>query len=347
MLFITQIFQTAVKSHPLMDAMECHEALLSIANETDNARFFCMKITAGVGVNVTFACTTGQSNNCRGNDRSFGPHQTYVNMWRSFMHKLSRSGMLKRSGSIIMRAEDFATLPRHIEQRLYRERLPLASHSHLSCVDDPGTIISIPDPHYIGSGGFTGLIKTTSTHSRFISREPKIFWRGVTTGLVAYCSLLPRVQLSIIAKSLPWADIKVASPLVQYCSDKDFNFLIETGALGERKAEVFWAQHRGILDIDGNSNAWGLFWRLGSGSAVFRVESSYCSMYSAGLIPWKHYLPLKSDFSDFQTVTKMVAENSSVELLEKIARNSAAYIRKFTMDKVMKTVAEQLNRAWS
>ena len=58
------------------------------------------------------------------------------------------------------------------------------------------------------------------------------------------------------------------------------------------KAEVEWANSSGILDVDGNVNAWGLYWRLASGSTIFKVESEYISSYTEHALPFVHYIPI-------------------------------------------------------
>ena len=53
------------------------------------------------------------------------------------------------------------------------------------------------------------------------------------------------------------------------------------------------------LDIDGNSNAWsGLFSKLLSGGLVFKIDSEYSQWYYDRLLPWKHYIPISTDFND-------------------------------------------------
>ena len=55
------------------------------------------------------------------------------------------------------------------------------------------------------------------------------------------------------------------------------------------------------MDIDGNSNAWSaLFQKLLSGSVVLKVDSSsnFRQWYYDELIPWKNFVPIKSDMSD-------------------------------------------------
>jgi hypothetical protein len=69
--------------------------------------------------------------------------------------------------------------------------------------------------------------------------------------------------------------------------------------LGEPQSEIHWLGFRGVLDVDGNTNAWGLLWRLGSGSTVFHIKSEYCNLHNSGIRPWMHYVPLEEGFLGF------------------------------------------------
>ena len=62
--------------------------------------------------------------------------------------------------------------------------------------------------------------------------------------------------------------------------------------MSPRAAEAAWADSSGILDVDGNVNAWGLYWRLASGSTIFKVESEHISAYTEHAVPFVHYVPI-------------------------------------------------------
>ncbi len=53
-----------------------------------------------------------------------------------------------------------------------------------------------------------------------------------------------------------------------------------------------------IVNIDGHVSAYRLSLELGSGSVVLLVESKYKLWFSDKLIPFTHYVPIKSDLSD-------------------------------------------------
>lgn len=58
-------------------------------------------------------------------------------------------------------------------------------------------------------------------------------------------------------------------------------------------------QYKYILDMDGEASTWdSLAWKLRSGSVLFRVAGIWNQWFFDKLIPGKHYVPIKEDFSD-------------------------------------------------
>lgn len=68
------------------------------------------------------------------------------------------------------------------------------------------------------------------------------------------------------------------SNLNQLCKGKEMEF---QSLLGKETPEIRWSNYRGVIEIDGNVDAWGNRWRMISGSVVFRVESPYISSFTA------------------------------------------------------------------
>jgi glutathionyl-hydroquinone reductase len=133
--------------------------------------------------------------------------------------------------------------------------------------------------------------------------------------------------------------------------------------------ESDWVKYRGIVDVDGNVNAWGLHWRLASGIVVFKVESEFTNLYMQHMVPWQHYIPILRDLSDLEIATKLVTLKPSAShgrrrkkgffrgngvvnyerilqepmLLESITKNAFDFTQRFTYKKVVERVVNQLN----
>ena len=72
-------------------------------------------------------------------------------------------------------------------------------------------------------------------------------------------------------------------------------------------------------------------------------------LYGFDLKPWVHYVPIRSDLSDFVNMTSLVLahRDSDVSQLAQIASSASEYAAMYTYDAVIDMVVEQLNRLWS
>ena len=112
----------------------------------------------------------------------------------------------------------------------------------------------------------------------------------------------------------------------------------------DKVPELAWAKHRGVLDIDGNVNAWGLIWRLASGSVVFKVESEYSNAYIERMRPWVHYIPIHANLSNLRAMTALVTKPAYDEILLNITKNAALLAQQFTVSQEVTRVAHDLVR---
>ena len=106
--------------------------------------------------------------------------------------------------------------------------------------------------------------------------------------------------------------------------------------------ELKWAEHRGILDIDGNVNAWGLFWRLASRSVVFKVDSPHTNAYIERMQPWVHYLPIHANLSNLRAMASLVTKPAYDEILLNITKNAVLLTQQFTLSKEITRVSHEL-----
>jgi len=298
-------------------------------------------------------------------------NEHYLNASRTFLRDLCGFGMylssLQRSGEAIMIIGDDSTLPSAILESLLEARTPLLSHA-LNGSERADMAVLVPDFHFIDSKGFHELDKTFQESSvPFSERSPEVFWRGSTTGVpCAYrwesiedkgvledcdrgCFGLQRVQTALRAKRSPWLNVSLVNA-VQDCNTFDGRQFLKHLGLSSTGIEASrWHLHRGILELDGNVNAWGNRWRMASGSVVFRVESSYVNSYIRCQRPWEHYIPIHSNLSNLEEATSIVRSTDAQTLstLEQIARRSRALARGFTYESELKRVAVTLNRVWS
>ena len=63
--------------------------------------------------------------------------------------------------------------------------------------------------------------------------------------------------------------------------------------------------------------------------------------YYPRLLPWKHYVPIRNDLSDFEERVKYVLDPANDEALKKIAADSTEFVAKHL---VMEVAAGELKR---
>jgi len=276
----------------------------------------------------------------------------------SFLNRLRSCSLLTESGAVVFGLHDGTSLKVEMEILLSNLGIPLLSHSRLKKTHDilsqsypriqdvnslytsPGKPIYQPDFEFIRFSGFKALIHRLDTQISYEKRVPKVFWRGATTGKAEKCTDLLRVRMCNLAKTVSWVDVKIVR-LVQLC-DNQLQLLNSMNIRGKKVLEVDWTRYRGVVDVDGNTNAWGLFWRLASGSVVFRVESGHINSYNQYLQPWIHYIPIARNLTDFINITRLIKD----PVYKHIAQNARNFVRNFTYTHEISRVAIELSALW-
>jgi Glycosyl transferase family 90 len=211
-----------------------------------------------------------------------------------------------------------------------------------------GNTIFQPDFHFIEHLGFSHIIDIASKSPSYSTRIPDVFWRGSTTGETnTGCEGLDRVKVCTISSQYKWLSFKITR-LLHSCGGSD---LISRTMFGNMTAESEWMKHKGVLDIDGFVNAWGLLWRLASGSVVYKVDSEYRNAYILKMKPYVHYIPISSNFSDLGSQTKSILNDFVTHCvlgkcsrinLEDIANNAYLLSRSFSYKREVKRVAHEI-----
>ena len=273
------------------------------------------------------------------------PHSWYDGMQKLFLTKIHNDPKLLFTGPVLFRIEDNSTILAETGKALMRAGIPYLSHTHMisskaaDCSGQMGekTCIYQPDFHFIENKGYQKLIRSFQKISTPLRKRKKmVFWRGASTGISSDCESLLRTRMCSIAEHVPWLDLKITKH-VQCCHDiQSIN--------ASYVSEIKWAQFRGVIDVDGNVNAWGLFWRLASGSVVFRIHSQYANYYTSQMIPWVHYIPLSNDLSDIKERTRVVTLDgkSSIEL-ELISANAQRLVERISYAAELLRVRNELN----
>lgn len=270
--------------------------------------------------------------------------------WYDWMQKIFLAGLLsdpefRFSGTVLFRIADNSTILAETGIALLNQGIPYLSHAHYispTAIDCSGqnttkTCIYQPDFHFIEHRGYQNMIKFLRENSMPLSHRRKVvYWRGSSTGNANTCEDLCRVRMCKASEGIPWLDMKITNHVL-LCHGKSY-------FLANRTKEIDWIQYRGIIDIDGKVNAWGLFWRLGSGSVVFKVHSSYSNFYISQLRPWVEYIPLADDLTDLINQTKVILEDRALVNLETITSNAYELTQRISYSSELIRVRSELNK---
>jgi len=184
----------------------------------------------------------------------------------------------------------------------------------------PETVL-IPDPYFHANANYDALRhKVGVLGLPWEQRQPVLFWRGSAGGHRHFTpepdntprfDWLDRAQLCHKAKQSRHAgmiDIALSS-LHQIAEPTLRAQITEAGLTATPVPADSFMNYRYLLDIDGWSNSWSLLHKLIMGSTVVKVESrrGFRQWYYGELLPWKNYIPIKADLSDFDEVLDWIA----------------------------------------
>jgi hypothetical protein len=101
------------------------------------------------------------------------------------------------------------------------------------------------------------------------------------------------------------------------------------------------SEYKYIINIDGHVSAFRLSIELNMGSVILLVDSEWDLWYKNMLIPYEHYIPIKSDLSDILEKIKWCRKNDKI--CKKISLNARKFYKKYLqkngiLDYMQKTI---------
>ena len=280
----------------------------------------------------------------------------YLEMAKKFLTAVFvQSNIFRASkGEVVWIISDDCTISHHIIKILHDVRIPFLAHS----IEKKSRSVSVlvPNFHFIEKVGYKQMQDRIRKVSLATKKKPLVFWRGSTTGVPCSvpslfgrncshkCEEVQRVELVRRSSEIPWIDAKLSN-FVQWCKGKEFE---HRNLLGKNKPESFWINYRGVIEIDGNVDAWGNRWRMVSGSVIFRVESPYISSFTEHQIPHEHFIPIAANFSNLKSSTKIITSTvpADTQKLKDIAKNAYEYGSKYTYSYEVQKVAQEIFSIW-
>ncbi len=199
-------------------------------------------------------------------------------------------------------------------------------------VNDTRTML-IPDPAFFESLGYAKELDRLAPmveDQPWSARKDTVFFRGAATGLGFSAgtwveSARGRLVLQAAKLAKPQVlDAKLTrySHVEQACREE----LVEAGVVDVEVPLSTFCSYKYLVDADGHCCAWkSLFLKMAMGAVVLKIDSPYQQWYHHRLIPWKHYVPLAADLSDFESVYDWLREHA--ECAQEIARNGQQFVR--------------------
>ena len=154
----------------------------------------------------------------------------------------------------------------------------------------------------------------------FIEKKNKVIWRGATTG---YDNNKVSPRKNLVEKWFNFnANIDIGFSLI--CQNSDELRKYKKDKLS--KQEIL--TNKFIIAVEGNDKPSGLNWNLASNSVVMMPKPTICSwLMEDKLVPGKHYILLKDDFSDLFKKFRWAVKN--LDKCEKINKNAKKYMSQF------------------
>ena len=181
----------------------------------------------------------------------------------------------------------------------------------------------IIDEYYVAHRGYATLRREVeAAWIPWDEREPKVCWRGSTTGIQSsipeehewHWRWLPRLHLcDVVHRSYlrDHFDVGVINT-VQVENARAKDAILASGFMRPALPRLSFINFRYLIDIDGNANAWnGFFGALLMGACIFKVKSphGFRQWYYDRLIPGVHYLSIKSDLSNLNDAVAWAIEH--------------------------------------
>lgn len=176
----------------------------------------------------------------------------------------------------------------------------------------------LPDPYFFLTNGYCDFkFILDKSWVSFEHRFDKVYWRGATSGVCPNHTFINSQRARFIRFANKLApkylyDLKFTKFV---CSDVDRQVLENEECVTHADPPIFMMLNKYNVDVDGNSNSWpGLYQKLLSGSPVLKIQSdsNHSQWYYDKLKPWVNYVPISSDFSDFEESVLALVKNQDL-----------------------------------
>jgi glycosyl transferase family 90 len=183
-------------------------------------------------------------------------------------------------------------------------------------------VILIPDTDVlVDAEGLQRQAATGNQRYPWESKQEIAFWRGATTGAAfsrQNYGNYPRFQLARKSLDYPdWVDAK----FTLFCQGAEHFKGDLVGYAGGSISVPDHFKYKYQILVDGNSCAYSrAYWQLFGNSVILKNDSEDIQWYYHGLQPYKHYIPVASDFHDL--IEKLTWAKNNDAIAREISRNA-------------------------
>jgi hypothetical protein len=168
----------------------------------------------------------------------------------------------------------------------------------------------VPDVDFIRRHGYRRYRQLAEANPcAWADRKSVVLWRGAASDAGAWATeleasnpnLKPRIRMAVLLRDMPDVDVKIIS--IPFAPPSAMASMQQYGVAGAFVPPQTWLTYKFAIDIDGVTNAWSnLFIRHLLGCCVLKVASprGFRQWYYDDLVPWQHYVPVKSDMTDLR-----------------------------------------------
>ena len=162
----------------------------------------------------------------------------------------------------------------------------------------------------------------TNFNKDWHSKKPTAVFRGGSTGCGVTIETNPRLKLAYLShitkpddKGIPYLDSGITKWNLRPRKIHGEKYLktIEINKLPFRKISFLTpleqSNYKYIINVDGHVSAFRLSLELNMGSVILIIESNWKMWFKDMLIPYKHFVPVKSDMSDLIDQIKWCRNN--------------------------------------
>ena len=267
---------------------------------------------------------------------------------------------------------DFAVITKDITIHPQYDRFPRKHDVYPECMLKIFSQSKIPRIHndkLLPTSDFIDLIYSCDEFKNdkylFRFKKPIAVFRGSMTGIDRTINN-PRMQTKILSLRYPsYLDADLSSTYNYYIHNPDMgqipicttiiNDIIGTiydplddpldDAISKKEHPYLTfteqCKYKYILHIDGFVAAWRMAKEMFSKSVILKVDSEWVEHFYNDLVPWKHYIPIKSDLSDLIQRIVWCRQNDSI--CEEISNNAYEFaISNFTKEKMLEYVYKSI-----